>query len=57
MTWPDPDAYVLVDGVMLRMSVRSPGPAAPGTRVQVQWDPRQGALVARAADGTGRAGS
>ncbi|MGG8406269.1 hypothetical protein ACM614_06400 [Streptomyces sp. 12297] len=46
MTWPDPEAYVLVEGVLLRMSVDAPGPLPPGTGVRVRWDARADLLRA-----------
>ncbi|MER6996711.1 hypothetical protein [Streptomyces sp. NPDC000410] len=44
---PDPDAYVLVDGVLLRMLPHPPG-ALPGTEVEVRHDAGLGRLVAYA---------
>lgn len=46
VTWPDPEAYVLVEGVLLRMSVDAPGPLPPGTGVRVRWDARADLLRA-----------
>ncbi|MDW6056823.1 hypothetical protein SAZ11_00240 [Streptomyces sp. FXJ1.4098] len=54
MTWPAPDTYVLVDGVLLRMVPEPPG-LPPGTAVSVRHDPERQRLVAHAngtADGT-----
>ncbi|MCT2591576.1 hypothetical protein LHJ74_17000 [Streptomyces sp. N2-109] len=45
ITWPDPDAYVLVDGVLLRAHPHSPG-LAPGADVEVRLDPAQQRLIA-----------
>jgi hypothetical protein len=46
VTWPAPDTYVLIEGVLLRML---PEPAATprGTEVLVDLDPTSGRLVAR----------
>ncbi|MEV5311210.1 MULTISPECIES: hypothetical protein [unclassified Streptomyces] len=60
VTWPAPDAYVLVEGVLLRMLPDTPG-LPPGTEVEVRHDPARGGLVAHATadpgdeNGTGRA--
>ncbi|MET8824413.1 hypothetical protein ABZX40_07625 [Streptomyces sp. NPDC004610] len=56
VTWPAPDAYVLVDGVLLRMRPDRPG-TAPGTEVVVGLAPDGRTLLARttppgSADGT-----
>ncbi|MEU5641302.1 hypothetical protein [Streptomyces milbemycinicus] len=54
VTWSAPDAYVLVDGVLLRMVPEPPG-LPPGTAVTVRHDPERQRLVAHAdgtADGT-----
>ncbi|MFF6974284.1 MULTISPECIES: hypothetical protein [Streptomyces] len=53
VTWPAPDAYVLVDGVLLRMETEPPG-LPPGTAVTVGHDPGRHGPVARA-DDTGAA--
>ncbi|MFJ7777605.1 hypothetical protein [Streptomyces yangpuensis] len=45
ITWPDPDTYVLVEGVLLRMLPDSPG-MAPGTEVVVRHDAARRVLVA-----------
>ncbi|MFD8022134.1 hypothetical protein ACFV6G_17090 [Streptomyces lavendulae] len=50
ITWPDPDAYVLVEGVLLRMLPDSPG-LAPGAEVLVRYDAARQLLLARAAAG------
>ena len=54
VTWPAPDVYVLVDGVLLRMR---PEPAAvpPGTAVTVRLDESERWPVAHAGPG-GEAG-
>ncbi|MFF7177621.1 hypothetical protein [Streptomyces sp. NPDC008121] len=44
-TWPDPDGYVLVEGVLLRVRVQ-PGGLAPGAEVEVRHDSAGGRLVA-----------
>lgn len=49
VTWPAPEAYVLVDGVLLRMAVEPPG-LPPGTAVTVGRDPERRRLVAHADD-------
>ncbi|MCX5393760.1 hypothetical protein [Streptomyces sp. NBC_00094] len=54
VTWPAPDAYVLVEGVLLRMVPDSPG-MAPGAEVVVRYDASRHRLVAREPDGTDRA--
>ncbi|MET9678414.1 hypothetical protein ABZY68_35810 [Streptomyces sp. NPDC006482] len=51
VTWPAPDAYVLVEGVLLRMVPDSPG-MAPGAEVVVRYDASRHRLVAREPDGT-----
>ncbi|MFE9632011.1 hypothetical protein [Streptomyces sp. NPDC006463] len=48
ITWPAPDAYVLVEGVLLRMLPDSPG-MAPGTEVVVRYDASRHRLLAREA--------
>lgn len=45
VTWPDPDAYVLVDGVLLRMLPLSPG-MGPGSEAEVRYDDARRRLVA-----------
>lgn len=45
VTWPDPDAYVLVDGVLLRMLPFSPG-MGPGSEAEVRYDAARRRLVA-----------
>ncbi|MFG2986650.1 hypothetical protein ACGFYQ_36320 [Streptomyces sp. NPDC048258] len=50
ITWPAPDAYVLVEGVLLRMLPDSPG-MVPGTEVVVRFDASRGRLVAQGAAG------
>ncbi|MFI2375501.1 hypothetical protein ACH5AO_10575 [Streptomyces sp. NPDC018964] len=45
VTWPAPDAYVLVEGVLLRMRPDTPG-TAPGTEVVVGCDTERRTLVA-----------
>ncbi|MYR41465.1 hypothetical protein GTW67_05375 [Streptomyces sp. SID5910] len=53
VTWPAPDAYVLVEGVLLRMRPDPPD-MPPGTEVVVGQDTERRSLVAhRAAPGTG----
>ncbi|MEU6099970.1 hypothetical protein [Streptomyces flaveolus] len=53
VTWPAPDAYVLVEGVLLRMRPDSPD-MPPGTEVVVGHDTERRGLVAhRAAPATG----
>lgn len=47
VTWPAPDTYVLVDGVLLRMVPKPPG-LPPGTAVTVRNDPERQRLVAHA---------
>ncbi|MFD9858815.1 hypothetical protein [Streptomyces alboflavus] len=54
VTWPAPDTYVLVDGVLLRM-VPEPAGLSPGTAVTVRHDPERRRLVARADDTEGAA--
>ncbi|MFD8565389.1 hypothetical protein [Streptomyces sp. NPDC057694] len=54
VTWPAPDMYVLVDGVLLRMLPEPPG-LPPGTAVTVRHDPERQRLVAHA-DTAGAAG-
>ncbi|MET8629576.1 hypothetical protein ABZW30_38595 [Kitasatospora sp. NPDC004669] len=54
VTWPAPDTYVLVEGVLLRMLPEAP--ATPrGTEVVVGLDETSGRLVARPADRDGAA--
>ena len=53
VTWPAPDSYVLVDGVLLRMVPEPPG-LPPGTAVTVRLDPGRRRLTAHA-DDTGTA--
>ncbi|MBB5121298.1 hypothetical protein AF335_18190 [Streptomyces eurocidicus] len=58
ITWPAPDAYVLVEGVLLRVLPDSPG-MAPGTEVVVRYDAARHRLLAyeaERADGSGAAG-
>ncbi|MFD5621430.1 hypothetical protein [Streptomyces yangpuensis] len=55
ITWPDPDTYVLVEGVLLRMLADSPG-MAPGTEVVVRYDSARRVLVARSAARTDEGG-
>ncbi|MFF4716706.1 hypothetical protein ACFY2V_35720 [Streptomyces eurythermus] len=45
VTWPAPEAYVLVDGVLLRMVPEPPG-LPPGTPVTVRHDRARRLLVA-----------
>ncbi|MFD4029846.1 hypothetical protein ACFWVP_04765 [Streptomyces sp. NPDC058637] len=45
VTWPAPDAYVLVEGVLLRMPPDPPG-MPPGTEVTVRYDAARQGLVA-----------
>ncbi|OON80690.1 hypothetical protein GBW32_28005 [Streptomyces tsukubensis] len=45
VTWPAPDAYVLVEGVLLRMRPDIPG-TPPGTEVVVGHDAERRSLVA-----------
>ncbi|MFD8204073.1 hypothetical protein [Streptomyces sp. NPDC059701] len=53
VTWPMPDTYVLVEGVLLRMRPDPPG-MPPGTEVVVGTDTAGHRLVARGATpGTG----
>ncbi|WP_353940746.1 hypothetical protein ABII15_03375 [Streptomyces sp. HUAS MG91] len=54
VTWPAPDTYVLVDGVLLRMRPEPPG-LPPGTAVTVRHDAGRQCLVAHA-DTEGAAG-
>lgn len=59
VTWPAPDAYVLVEGVLLRVLPDSPG-MAPGTEVVVRHDAARHRLLAREAgpaDGDGATGN
>ncbi|MFJ3308179.1 hypothetical protein ACIPSA_34845 [Streptomyces sp. NPDC086549] len=51
VTWPDPDAYVLVEGVLLRV-LPQPRALMPGTDVTVRRDPSRGRLVGYANTGT-----
>ncbi|TWV57924.1 hypothetical protein FRZ03_01435 [Streptomyces misionensis] len=46
VTWPAPDAYVLVDGVLLRTVPEPPG-LPPGTPVTVRRDRTRPLPVAR----------
>ncbi|MER5486467.1 hypothetical protein ABT024_25100 [Streptomyces sp. NPDC002812] len=55
ITWPDPDAYVLVEGVLLRMLPEPPG-AAPGTEVIVGYEASRHLRVAREAARTDQGG-
>lgn len=55
VTWPAPDAYVLVEGVLLRMLPDPPG-LPPGTEVVVRHDAAHGRLVAQAAEPGGDEG-
>ncbi|MEU9717183.1 hypothetical protein [Streptomyces sp. NPDC047976] len=56
ITWPDPDGYVLVEGVLLRMLPDSPG-MVPGAEVVVRYDPARRLLLARAAARTDESGA
>ncbi|GAA1499493.1 hypothetical protein [Streptomyces synnematoformans] len=47
VTWPAPDAYVLVDGVLLRMRPEPAG-VPPGTPVTVRLGEGERGLVAHA---------
>ncbi|MFI8962611.1 hypothetical protein ACIGO8_10875 [Streptomyces sp. NPDC053493] len=47
-TWPDPDAYVLLDGVLVRALPEVPG-LLPGAAAEVRLDPATGRLCARPA--------
>ncbi|GAA2692023.1 hypothetical protein ACXZ65_01940 [Streptomyces aculeolatus] len=47
VTWPAPDAYVLVEGVLLRMRPEPAG-VPPGTAVTVRLDPAEQRLAAHA---------
>ncbi|MFJ6466555.1 hypothetical protein ACIQM0_37050 [Streptomyces sp. NPDC091387] len=49
VTWPAPDAYVLVEGVLLRMSMDAPG-MVPGTEVVVRHDAARNQLLAHASE-------
>lgn len=48
-TWPDPDTYVLVDGVLLRALPDAPG-LVPGALAELRLDPATGRFRARPAD-------
>ncbi|GAA2136539.1 hypothetical protein GCM10009760_16140 [Kitasatospora kazusensis] len=48
VTWPAPDTYVLVEGVLLRMLPES-GRTPRGTEVVVDHDATRGRLLARPA--------
>ncbi|MFJ9820647.1 hypothetical protein ACIRU3_36325 [Streptomyces sp. NPDC101151] len=50
MTWPAPDTFVLVEGVLLRMLPDSPDTPV-GTEVVVGYDAIRRRLVARTATG------
>lgn len=56
ITWPAPDTYVLVEGVLLRMLPDSPG-LAPGAEVVVRHDAARHLLLARAATRTDEGGT
>ncbi|MFE1443702.1 hypothetical protein [Streptomyces sp. NPDC058739] len=47
-TWPDPDVYVLVEGVLLRALPEAPG-LLPGAAAEVRADPSGGRLLVRPA--------
>lgn len=49
VTWPAPDAYVLVEGVLLR-ALPADVEAVPGLRVRLAFDPERGRLVMRDAE-------
>ncbi|MGA5446174.1 hypothetical protein ACPCVO_05900 [Streptomyces umbrinus] len=49
VTWPAPDAYVLVDGLLLR-ALPARVHAIPGLRVRLAFDTEQGRLVMAEAD-------
>ncbi|MFJ2645478.1 hypothetical protein ACIO1C_01865 [Streptomyces sp. NPDC087420] len=55
MTWPDPDVYVLVDGVLLRAVPSAPG-LVRGSEAALRHDPDLGRLTA-SATGAGPAAS
>jgi hypothetical protein len=48
-TWPDPDTYVLVDGVLLRALPEAPG-LMPGDTAELRLDPASGHFRARPPD-------
>ncbi|MEU9700501.1 hypothetical protein [Streptomyces sp. NPDC047981] len=56
VTWPAPDAYVLVDGVLMRM-LTDPPEMIPGTEVVVRYDAGRRRLLARAVDRTDEDGA
>ncbi|MEU9948613.1 hypothetical protein P8A21_06080 [Streptomyces poriferorum] len=56
ITWPAPDAYVLVEGVLMRMLPGSPG-MAPGTEVVVRYDPERQRRLAHAVGRTDEGGT
>ncbi|SCE61792.1 hypothetical protein GA0115261_111895 [Streptomyces sp. OspMP-M43] len=47
-TWPDPDVYVLVEGVLLRALPQAPG-LLPGAAAELLADPVTGRLLVRPA--------
>jgi hypothetical protein len=49
VTWPSPEAFVLVDGVMLRAWPQSDG-ALPGASVRLRFDAARQRLLAVAPD-------
>lgn len=49
VTWPAPDAYVLVDGLLLR-ALPAGVDAIPGLRVRLAFDSEQGRLLMTEAD-------
>ncbi|MFJ4201971.1 hypothetical protein ACIP2Y_20365 [Streptomyces sviceus] len=49
VTWPAPDAYVLVDGLLLR-ALPAHVDAIPGLRVRLDFDPEQERLLMTEAD-------
>ncbi|MEU9117219.1 hypothetical protein AB0D04_37065 [Streptomyces sp. NPDC048483] len=51
VTWPDPDAYVLVDGVLVRALPLVADALLPGSEVTVRWDAGRGRPVAGAVRG------
>ncbi|MET8751781.1 hypothetical protein ABZW32_17010 [Streptomyces sp. NPDC004667] len=56
ITWPAPDTYVLVEGVLLRALPDSPG-LAPGAEVVLRHDAARRLLLARAAARTDERGA
>ncbi|PZT75259.1 hypothetical protein DNK56_15755 [Streptomyces sp. AC1-42W] len=54
VTWPTPDTYVLVDGVLLRTEAEPPG-LPPGTAVTVRHVPGRRLPVSRPDDDVERA--